>query len=435
MRQAQETASELWCDDRFRSLVRLSARQALSWCDFLDQPLPENHDPENLWLALCDVRHCSAIEIPTCREDAPGPWYTPTLHLLATAHRINTLSAEDAPLSLLLNSPRGAHHRSQCQRAEILAAAAQDGFTLSPDRAYDIISLKKKPRSAEEQVICNIVHLMDTLEDYCERDFSDDLIDEFSGIITQNVEPSLLRSCQKNLSRLEDPTEQQQMFRRFQLKSESLWSYANNEAGDAAEDPVVKAMVLRTLLSGHFFGVPFGTTLTRFAFSLFALKHRFPALAMAPLTDTVVSWIDSNPRTLRHLFFDAEEAGIDAMVAHADITLFLETSLELAQTTLEQLRATIDREEREIASLSNRLFEREHLNRRQYTLVSYALRNPEAEMTIRYHQANHRIAYATARADYLDLVGKGYLRQGYRGNALVFTLDPTLAERMSKDRP
>ncbi|MEC4184687.1 hypothetical protein VJ918_07690 [Adlercreutzia sp. R21] len=431
MGAAGETASRLWLDERFRSLVHCSTKQALSWDEFLRQPIPEGYTPEQVWLALCDVRHCGAVHIPSAHGRQPGPWYTPTLRISSIARNINARSGDDSPLSRLLRSPKGAHHRSQCQRSEILATAAQDGFTLSPDRAYDIVILKKKPRSVEERVIGNIALLMDSLEDYEEQPFSDDLADEFHRRITYKVDPTLLRSCQTDLSHLEDPAEQRQLFRRFRLEGNNLWAYANNATGEAAEDPVVKALTLRTLLSGYFHDKPFGTTLTRFIFSLFALKNHLTALAIAPFTQTVVAWIDANPRTLRHLFFEAEEPGCETDVANADITLFLEASLELAEATLIQLKEEVEREENELASLSSSLFEGRQLNRRQCTIVNYALRNPEAEMTIRYHQTNHRIAYATARADYLGLVEKGYLRQSYRGNAMVFTLDPTLLERLS----
>jgi DNA-binding transcriptional regulator YhcF (GntR family) len=71
------------------------------------------------------------------------------------------------------------------------------------------------------------------------------------------------------------------------------------------------------------------------------------------------------------------------------------------------------------------------LNDRQRAIIGRALRNPEAQFTIRYHKTNHGIAYPTARRDFLELVEKGYLTVEQRGKAFIFVPSNELEEKFS----
>lgn len=55
-----------------------------------------------------------------------------------------------------------------------------------------------------------------------------------------------------------------------------------------------------------------------------------------------------------------------------------------------------------------------------------ALRHPGATFTIKYHQTNNAIAYATARRDLVELEQKGYLSFEVDGRTMVFKAVSTL---------
>lgn len=68
------------------------------------------------------------------------------------------------------------------------------------------------------------------------------------------------------------------------------------------------------------------------------------------------------------------------------------------------------------------------INHRQRTILNRAMRKPEAEFTISFHQSKHDIAYPTARADFLELVKKGCLEQRKQGKAFIFKASRHLEE-------
>ena len=59
--------------------------------------------------------------------------------------------------------------------------------------------------------------------------------------------------------------------------------------------------------------------------------------------------------------------------------------------------------------------------------------HPDREFLIREHQITHNVVYATSRADLVDLVERGYLRQEQRGRAFVFLPAPDLVEKLDKE--
>ena len=74
----------------------------------------------------------------------------------------------------------------------------------------------------------------------------------------------------------------------------------------------------------------------------------------------------------------------------------------------------------------------EGLNYRQLALLSHALRKPDTSFTVSSHRTSHRVAYATARADLLHLVGQGLLDKKMRDGTMYFEPGSVLIEIMNR---
>jgi Fic family protein len=70
------------------------------------------------------------------------------------------------------------------------------------------------------------------------------------------------------------------------------------------------------------------------------------------------------------------------------------------------------------------------LNERQRDLIAHALNHTESAYTIAWHKQTQKVAYATARADLLDLAERGLLEQQKRGKKFVFIAPADLADRL-----
>ena len=117
-----------------------------------------------------------------------------------------------------------------------------------------------------------------------------------------------------------------------------------------------------------------------------------------------------------------------------DATYFIVYQLKVIRTALSALERYLEKKTREIKNAEKLLKGIQGLNYRQLALLSHALRKPDADYTINSHKISHRVAYATARADLLNLVDRGLLSQHTIGNALHFSAGPTLQELATENK-
>lgn len=100
------------------------------------------------------------------------------------------------------------------------------------------------------------------------------------------------------------------------------------------------------------------------------------------------------------------------------------------------LRAAIEELNRFIRRKVERMRRMEHLlrgtalNHRQIALLGHAVRHPGHVYTIRGHQRSHAVAYATARADLLELADLGLLERRLRGRLQEFSAPHDLERRL-----
>ena len=103
-----------------------------------------------------------------------------------------------------------------------------------------------------------------------------------------------------------------------------------------------------------------------------------------------------------------------------DATYFIVHQLQVIRRAMQALEQYLERKTAEIRHAEKALRKYKDLNYRQLALLSHALRKPEASFTVNSHRSSHRVAYATARADLLELVDKGLLVKKLRKGTMYF---------------
>lgn len=113
-----------------------------------------------------------------------------------------------------------------------------------------------------------------------------------------------------------------------------------------------------------------------------------------------------------------------------DFTPYFELNLKRYLFQLEKLNVSLSYLER-LNEQIERIFESD-INHRQMSILSSLIREPGAVMRIAPHQRAFRIAYGTARADFLSLEREGYLVREQEGRAFVFRAHPDLRDKIEQ---
>ena len=111
-----------------------------------------------------------------------------------------------------------------------------------------------------------------------------------------------------------------------------------------------------------------------------------------------------------------------------DFTPYFELNVCLYLRELERLAVSITYLE-QLNEQIERIFE-SHINARQKSILVALCREPGALLRIAPHQRSFRIAYGTARADFLGLEREGYLVREQEGRAFAFRAHPGLQEKI-----
>lgn len=116
-----------------------------------------------------------------------------------------------------------------------------------------------------------------------------------------------------------------------------------------------------------------------------------------------------------------------------DTTYFVLHQLRTIKRAIEELHSYLDTRQREIEAVERQMRGGRQLNHRQRALLAHAMRHPGFIYTIESHRTSHDVAFATARADLLQLRELRLLDEAAKiGRALAFRAPENLAERMAQ---
>ena len=113
-----------------------------------------------------------------------------------------------------------------------------------------------------------------------------------------------------------------------------------------------------------------------------------------------------------------------------DLNYFILHQADTIRQALEALHAYIERKQPETRDAEKRLHALPQFNPRRQAVILHALRHPGQEYTMTSHGSSHQVAYATARADLMDLCKHGLLTMKKRGKTFVFEPSPDIARKL-----
>ena len=406
--------------------LRRSQESYLSWSQFQEMPTPPALTVRESWELLQTINHATGVDLPLSGLSDERYWYHPTREMV---EHLAIIRASCVPGSRLFNTladSRNAEVTVEYQVDEVVSAAALDGIKISDKARSSVPHMVRAPRGGVERLLYNELAVVRDLPHLVQSPFTPDLFLALRDRLLTNVDERTLASIDARsglLPRAYDRAPSDAMAAR---QREQIAQFLNEQVAHRTIDPAVTALLLPEIFRAHTPLPSLNDQVGRLLLRLFAIKAGIPVLGMFPISRAKLLWergeLHREIAPLREDSLDPHhDNGVDLTGV---LTILLKLSMEALGTMSTALGRIAARDE-ELRTL----VQYDHdLNHRQRSILGRALRNPEAEFRIAYHKQTHNVVYATARADLLELVERGYLLQESRGRTFVFTPRPNLHE-------
>lgn len=382
----------------------------------------KNVNPRVAWALIKTMR--SFAQRPTPFKSAEGQPITYAIPD-AVQHEVMLIDQHLAgQIALGANMQLGADKErfiATALKEEAIASSMLEGAATTVRVAKEMLRTGRKPRTTGERMVANNYQAIEFIRDNLKRSLSPDMLLELQTILTKDT---LDRPDQ--CGRFRKPDEKVVVEDRYgdllhepppaeQLKDrlKRMCDFANQPA--MADDgafihPFIRAALLHFQVGyDHPFCDGNGRT-ARAVFYWSMLRAGYWLFELLPISRLIYK----SPARYGQAYLYTETDGFDA-------TYFLVYHARIVRQARLELRDYLREKQREMAEARD-LFKRDSdLNHRQNELLLHAVQHADAIYTIEGHQRSQGVAYATARADLLSLVDRGYLAMTKSGVRMEFT--------------
>jgi len=406
----------------------------LHWDELRHRPAPEGLSHEQLWAAVRMARQSQLRPLPLLLDKHGRPMCfampEPILRLLSY---IDKNAAEQISLPDQVVS---AHDRDQyivhSLIEEAITSSQLEGASTTRLVAEAMLREGRKPQDRSERMIFNNFRAMQWIRAHKTEALSPELVLELHRLVTENTleeadEAGRLRRRDDvrvvdhgSNTVLHEPPPAKTLPERL----ERLCAFANGSEDDEPfVPPVLRAILLHFMIG---YDHPFVDGNGRTARALFYWSMARQGYWLMEYL-SISQIIKRAPARYARAFLHVETDGNDT-------TYFLLHQLEVVREAIGALHEHLKRKSAE-QHATERLLRtsstlRGRFNHRQLALLTHALKHPGETYLIEGHQRSHDIAYATARADLLDLAAAGLLERGKRGRAMLFIVPNDLRQRI-----
>lgn len=310
---------------------------------------------------------------------------------------------------------------------EAITSSQIEGAVTTREVAKDMIRSGRRPRDDSERMILNNYKTMQEIIRVKDQPLTIPLLLHIHRMVTDHT---LKKPAAAGRFRLPDePVHvvdgEGQVYHdpppaaELQQRAEVMCAFANGETPVQFVPPVIRAIILHFWLA---YDHPFVDGNGRTARALFywsMLHHDFWLFEFISISNIIVKARAKYARAFLHTETDEN-----------DLNYFILHQADVIRRAIASLHTYIETKQQETREAASRLRSMRRFNHRQQDLITHALRHPGVEYTIESHRTSHSVAYATARADLLELAQTGLLTMGKRGREMQFEPARDLAKQL-----
>lgn len=380
--------------------------------------LPEGYSKEDIWRILIAIRKQAAVFIPEDPERTADMWMVTTSSLSFNSEMLEVRTKVDSSLERSLRDMKGSPFVTRFIERTLACGLIDEGIAVDEERIHELFA-GAAPRTSVDQLVANYFRLSSDCDSLARREVTHGLIETIYYELTEGVEVDELpkRTLAPLDPRLPPPESQVLM---------DLVCQRAREGGDDMRFGPVLRIINISWFFRYFNVLPRLNVLVGLLLrNILALKWGFPVLSWLPEGfDPSLEGVPVDEARYRAVF---EHWSTDYGFGF-DFTPYFELNVRLYLRELERMAVSITYLE-QLNEKIERIFE-SHINARQKSILAALCREPGAILRIAPHQRTFRIAYGTARADFLGLEREGYLVREQEGRAFVFRAHPDLREKI-----
>jgi len=427
-----EAANALLQDPAFATLAEEAVRDYVDWDELTRRPLPAGLSADDTWQLLTTLRRFGATRFPLRDMQDRSYWYTLTREASLCVDAIERYCRTDSTVHRAVLHRHGRRMLMESQIRETIAACLLDGVAVAADDAENLLLSGRAPRTATDRFVLNANALLYEVDEPAGEPFSPEMLGRLYARLLDGVDVSQLERLPTRQG-LTERVEIEPVTPEVRAKViQQFCDYANGRTGDPSEPVAMKAHALLNTGAFWAFFPDFVGIVGRCVFRLYVTRQDYPVLGYLPISSMYESWAQGRMSTslVRFSSLPGPRSMDDREV---DYTADALTYLQLTVAALDELLRSMAHARRRDAQVRSMLEHDVEINYRQRSIVAEALAHPEREFRIREHQITHNVVYATSRADLMDLVDRGYLRQEQRGKAFVFLPVSDLAQLLDTE--
>lgn len=395
----------------------------LHWDELRHRPPPVGLNLESWWLATKLARLANAKSLPFLDKLGQAFSYTLPETLLKNLHDI------DREAGMILSGQAPVEIRSDQARylmasliEESITSSQLEGASTTRRVAEAMLREGRKPTSISERMIFNNFEAMRHIREICGDRLEPEQVIELQRVLTEGTleHPE---DCGRIRQRDDiqvigkgDGTVLHQPPKYTELESrlQRLCAFANAPVSDEGFiHPIVRGILLHFMIGyDHPFADGNGRT-GRALFYWYMEKQGYWMMEYLSIS----SILRKAPAQYARAYLHTETDG-------GDTTYFLLHQTDVILKALEALHRYLLKKKQEqeqvSAHLRNLHTRDKQLNHRQTALLAHALKRPQEPFTIESHQRSHQVAYATARADLLELASMELLEERVSGRKKIF---------------
>ena len=402
-----------------RELISKGQARYYSWKKFRYQKMPKGIKSEEAWSLLMMQRVASGEMLPIRANNRQF------FRLGLTKEHYRLLRTIDSRASGTLASPVEFPDGRERERLiisglieESIRSSQLEGASTLRDVAKEMIKSERSPKNESERMILNNYIAMKHIEQWPDRELSDEFLKEVHQIITKDLLPidksGEYRKDSDKITVSDSVTgeihHQPKKVTEMKEDMKHLFRFFNED--DEYIHPIIKGIILHFWICYlHPFVDGNGRT-ARVLFYWYTIKKGYWPFKYIPLSNT----IQKSKTSYGQAYRDAEQ--IDEL----DLGYFVHYLLRVINLSIDGFESYLQRKQAKAQKMRSLWKRVGDFNTRQMSIIETLEKNGNMSIDILRHQKNFNLSYEAARRDFLLLVEKKILMREKRGKKFVYTL-------------